>query len=390
MMYRKHINLGIAIFSLIAASLACNFQASTAKTDNVRMASDENGEQVTTTFGQKDNFFLLGDLKNAPSDTKLKAVWTGVEVMDSPPNTLIDEKELVTGDGSFTFSLINKNPLWPAGKYKVDLYLNDKLDQTIEFQVEQTEQVEAQPTAEVQDTPQVQNTPQVQDTPQSQTSPQTNAAIENAYLARDQEGIDATTVYSPKENFFLIAHLTGAPEAGAPIKVVWTAVKAEGASSENQVISTYEETLQNGGFWVSLISDTGEWLVGQYKAELFLDGTPVDTRNFIVSATRLENIYMASDQEGKNPTTVYGPQDKFYLDFDLVDAPDDTKIGTKWYRVDDQGSASEPLYEDEYTFGSGSYYVGLKSDSGTWQTGKYKVDLYLNNNYYKTVTFEVQ
>ncbi len=39
---------------------------------------------------------------------------------------------------------------------------------------------------------------------------------------------------------------------------------------------------------------------------------------------------------------------------------------------------------------TGSYYVSLKSDSGTWDTGKYKVDLYLNNNYYKTVTFEVQ
>ena len=109
-MYRKQFQFGLAVFSLHGAALACNFLVSTAKIDNVRMARDEQGEQTTTTFGQKDNFYLLGDLKNAPSDTKLKAIWTGVEVKDNPPDTVIDEKELVTGDGTFTFSLVNNNP----------------------------------------------------------------------------------------------------------------------------------------------------------------------------------------------------------------------------------------------------------------------------------------
>jgi hypothetical protein len=377
-MNRKPIHLAIAVFSLITASLACNFLVSTAKIGNVRMARDEKGEQTGTIFGQKDNFYLLGDLTNAPSDTKLKAVWTGVEVKDNPPDTLIDEKELVTGDGTFTFSLINKNPLWPAGKYKVDLFLNDKLDQTVEFQVEQTQQVEAQPT------------PQVQDTPQTQSSAQTNTAFENVFIARDQEGIDATTVFSPKDNFFLIAHLTGAPEGGAPIKVVWTAVKVDGSTTENQVIDTYEETLKDGGFWVSLISNTGEWPVGQYKAELFLDGTSIETLNFIVSATRLDKVFLASDQDGNNPTTVFGTQDMIYLEFDLLDAPADTQISTKWYQLDEQGFPTKTLNEGEYTFGTGSYYVSIKSDAGAWQVGKYKVDLFVNNNYYKTLTFEVQ
>jgi len=377
-MYRKQIHLVLIISLLFTASLACSFSVSTAKIDNLRLSRDENGEQTTTTFGQKDTFFLLGDLINAPSDTKLKAVWTAVEVKENPPDTLIDEKELVMDDGTFTFSLVNKNPLWPAGKFKVDLYLNDKLNQTIEFQVEQTEQVEVQPT------------PQIQETPQTQISPQTRPAFENVNIARDQEGIDATTVFSPQENFFLIANLTGASEAGAQVKVVWTVVKAEGAASENHVIDTYEDIQKNGDFWVSLTSDAGEWLPGQYKAELSLDGTLVDTRNFIVSVTRLDNIFMAFDQDGERPTSVFGTQDIFYLEFDLLDAPADTKISMKWYRVDEQGSPSETLNEGDYTFGTGSYYVSLKSDSGTWQTGMYMVELFLNNNYYKTISFEVQ
>ena len=129
------------------------------------------------------------------------------------------------------------------------------------------------------------------------------------------------------------------------------------------------ETMPNGGFWVSLISDSGTWPIGQYKAEVFVDGTLVDTRNFIVSLISLDKVYMAFDQDGKKPTTVYGTQDIFYLEFDLVNAPADTKINTKWYLVDDQGSPAETLNEGEYTFGTGSYYVSLKSDSGSWVAG---------------------
>jgi hypothetical protein len=480
MMYRKQLNIGLAALSLLAAGLACSFLVSTAKIDNLRMARDESGEQTTTTFGQQDDFYLLGDLKNAPSDTKLKAVWTGVEVKDNPPNTVIDEKELVTGDGTFTFSLVNNNPVWPAGNYKVDLYLNDKLDQTVEFTVEQIEQAgtiqnlrlasDEQGTqstsvfnpqddfyllGELADTADqtqlkaawtavniegytpntaidsaelstgngpfvfslkktkpawpagtykvdlyinqalaqtVEFTVEGQAATEAPTEAvaQGDAALENTRIARDQEGTDATTVFSPQETFYLVSDLTGAPEAGAQIKVVWTAVKVEGSTEENQVIDTYDEKLPNSGFWVSLVSNSGSWPAGQYKAEAFVNGVSVDTRNFIVSPIKLEKIYLAFDQDGKKPTTVYGTQDMFYLEFDLVDAPADTKINTKWYLLDDQGSPSETLNEGEYTFGTGSYYVSLKSDSDTWQAGKYKVDLFLNNSYYKSLTFEVK
>lgn len=403
-MYRRQFHLGLVIFSLIAASLACNFLASTAKTANVRLARDEKGEQTTTAFDPTDTFYMLGDLNNAPSDTKVKTIWTGVDVKDNPPNSAIGEKELVTGSGTFTFSLENKDHLWPAGTYRVDLYLNDKLDQTIDFQVVQSTQAIAQATPEISPQATTEASPQatteaspqatIEATPQAtdQTTPQPQGAAyyDNTRLARDQEGTDPTTVFSPDESFYLVSTLTGAPDAGAQVKVVWTAVKIEGSTSENQVIDTYDESLPNGGFWVSLVSNSGTWPAGQYKVELLLDGTSVDTLNFIVSKTRLDKIYMAYDQDGKRPTKVFGTQDMFYLEFDLVDAPADTKINTKWYLLDDQGSPSKTINEGDYNFGTGSYYVSLKSDSGTWQTGKYKVDIFLNNSFYTTVTFEVQ
>ena len=49
---------------------------------------------------------------------------------------MIDEAEITAGNENvFTFNLQN-NGLWPKGKYKVDLYLNNNLDRTLEFEVQ--------------------------------------------------------------------------------------------------------------------------------------------------------------------------------------------------------------------------------------------------------------
>jgi hypothetical protein len=75
------------------------------------------------------------ELANAPDETVLKAVWTAVSVEGEDPNLLIDETELTGGDGFYNFSLSNDSD-WPAGQYKVDIYLNDELDRTLTFTVQ--------------------------------------------------------------------------------------------------------------------------------------------------------------------------------------------------------------------------------------------------------------
>jgi len=71
---------------------------------------------------------------NAPADTKVKAVWIVVEADGVDSNQPLGEKEL-EGDTTFSFSLSNEQ-LWPTGTYKVELYLNDELDRSLEFEVE--------------------------------------------------------------------------------------------------------------------------------------------------------------------------------------------------------------------------------------------------------------
>ena len=100
------------------------------------MATDEEGTNHTTVFTQDAVFYALVDLKNAPDDTTLKAVWTVVNAEETEPNLLLNETEITSGDSLVHFQLENTDYLWPKGQYKVDLYLNGTLDQTLTFEVQ--------------------------------------------------------------------------------------------------------------------------------------------------------------------------------------------------------------------------------------------------------------
>ena len=133
-MKRNLLSILLTVGMLLVISLACSFSASTANIDGVWMARDEAGEQKTDIFAQDEIFYCRVDLANAPDDTTVKASWTAVNVEGEDPNIFLDETELTTGANILTFELSN-NSLWPIGSYKVDLYLNGELDQTLEFEV---------------------------------------------------------------------------------------------------------------------------------------------------------------------------------------------------------------------------------------------------------------
>ena len=135
-MKRKVAPILFALIVLIISQLACNASASTANIKNAWMDTTEEGNNPTTVYSQDAIFYAMVDLKNAPDDTKLKAVWTAVDAQDTEKNLALTESEITTGDGLIHFQLENKEYLWPAGQYKVDIYLNDALDKTLTFEVQ--------------------------------------------------------------------------------------------------------------------------------------------------------------------------------------------------------------------------------------------------------------
>ncbi len=124
----------LVVLTLLASGCSAGF--TTAHLENVRLSTTEEGKPEVKAFAPTDGFFVVGDIANAPPDTKLKAVWTAVDAEGSDANTALSEKELESGDGEFQFSLTNESN-WPDGKYKVDLFIDDKLVETVEFDVGQ-------------------------------------------------------------------------------------------------------------------------------------------------------------------------------------------------------------------------------------------------------------
>jgi hypothetical protein len=122
---------------LVFASVACSFAASTANITNAHMSLDESDTQAVTTYApDAPAFFCFFDLNNAPDDSVVRGVWTLVSAEGYDSNQEIDSAEITGGDNTYYFSLGGSADPWPVGQFKIDLYLNDELVQTINFEVQ--------------------------------------------------------------------------------------------------------------------------------------------------------------------------------------------------------------------------------------------------------------
>jgi hypothetical protein len=129
----------LAVLALVFSSLACEALSGKMSFENLRMAYDEDGEQVTSTFSATDVFYAVGDLRNAPQGTVVRAKWVAVDVADTEPGLEFQEQTVDITEESFSgtiyFQLSNADG-WPAGLYRVDIYLDDTLAQSTEFNVQ--------------------------------------------------------------------------------------------------------------------------------------------------------------------------------------------------------------------------------------------------------------
>lgn len=136
---KRFVPIFFAVLALVFSALACESLSTEMSLENLRLAYDENGEQVTSTFGADDIFYAVADLKNAPQGTLVKAVWTAVDVQDTDEGLEIQEQKLDITEESFSGAIyfqLSNDERWPSGQYKVDLYLNETLAQSMEFSVE--------------------------------------------------------------------------------------------------------------------------------------------------------------------------------------------------------------------------------------------------------------
>jgi hypothetical protein len=364
------IKLGLAGTGLVLAALACNFAFSSAKIQNVHLAKDKEGNSATTDFGQEDTIYLLGELSNASSDTQLKTSWLAVDVSGMAANTVIDEANLTAGSGTFSFYLQNNDSLWPPGKYKVDLYMNDELNQSLEYQVEQTVKPE----------------------------------VQNLHLSQQDQGSDASTRFQPEDTWHLVGELINAA-AGAKLRAVWSAVNVQGDLQEG-VIDEQNQEISNGPFSLAFSGNRSEWPGGSYSVDVYLDGNLIKTIDFQVEAppeptqeatptagdeAALNDVYLSKGEGDENETRVFAPSDVFYIHFDLVNAPQGAEVEAVWFAVDVPGyDPNESLSDPQpFTLDEGKSYISITNDEGPWTKGEYSVDLKLNGHTVETRDFLV-
>jgi hypothetical protein len=90
---------------------------------------------VTQTFPTTQGaIYAIVSVSNPPNGTALKGVLTAVDTNgSSPANTKVGEVDVNTSEGTQNVAFHWTYPNLPAGKYKIDVYLNGTLDKTLNF-----------------------------------------------------------------------------------------------------------------------------------------------------------------------------------------------------------------------------------------------------------------
>jgi hypothetical protein len=105
------------------------------------------------------------------------------------------------------------------------------------------------------------------------------ARLSNAFMARDPEGDEPTTVFAPGETFYLIADLANAVD-DTEVKAVWVAIDVDGVDFDT-VIDEATLTTGDGRLTFDLANDSS-WPVGNYKVDVYLNDNLARTLEFSV------------------------------------------------------------------------------------------------------------
>ena len=139
----KKLPVVLAFFALLVATLACSLVTGGPREislENLRMAFDEDGNNLTTVFAPSDVFYAVGDLKNAPAGTIVDVKWLAVQIDGYESGELVYEQTIddfteENFTGTIYFQLSNDIG-WTVGEYKVDVYLNGNFVGTVPFSVQ--------------------------------------------------------------------------------------------------------------------------------------------------------------------------------------------------------------------------------------------------------------
>ncbi len=136
-MNTKKLSVFLAVVVLIAAQLACAVGEPTLS--NVRTAKDQDGTQPTSTFATTDTIYVVADLSNAQVGNQVTSRWYIESAEGFEPNFFIEESTIdVNETGINLIYFFYPAPVdgFPVGTYKVEMFFNGTLIDTVNFTVQ--------------------------------------------------------------------------------------------------------------------------------------------------------------------------------------------------------------------------------------------------------------
>lgn len=110
------------------------------------------------------------------------------------------------------------------------------------------------------------------------------------------------------------------------------------------------------------------------------------------AAPGISNIYMATDEQGTNKTTVFSTTNDFFVFFDVKNVAVGTPFQSQWFALNVEGEdPSTPFHTIDYNLEDNvtTVYFQLTNSDG-WPVGNYRVDIYMNGSKVGEQTFSVQ
>jgi len=131
--------ISVTVMCAIMALAICSCSVSTANLQNVRVSNDKNATaSMAVLASDTPEIFVVFDCNNAPDGTVVKVAWKYTE---SDPAIDIDDASMTLTEvdsKNINFSLTKPDKGWPSGKYEVELFIDDNLQQTVNFSVKDT------------------------------------------------------------------------------------------------------------------------------------------------------------------------------------------------------------------------------------------------------------
>jgi len=103
------------------------------------LAREPTGEPTSSFSTETPRIYLRWQSEALHAGEKLRCIWIAEDVGEAAPSNYHVDEVSFTADGphaSGTFTLSKPKKGWPPGKYRAEIYLRDKLVETVPFTIE--------------------------------------------------------------------------------------------------------------------------------------------------------------------------------------------------------------------------------------------------------------